>query len=210
MPDIRLVVASPNMLVIRGIVDLASTMQGVIVVASARAPESLASVLAMHQPEVLVVDADMIEAAHGLSLGALPMRVLLLGVRSHLGIEPAFIPQFACGYFNERDAASDVFDALQIVTGCDLPQPLPGAHRCGTSRLRQSLEVPRLPLSEREYDVFLRIGLGQGATVMAGELGISVKTIETHRESIKRKLQLGSARALNSAALAWRRGDDVG
>jgi len=119
------------------------------------------------------------------------------------------VSQFACGYFNERDATSDAFDALDLVTSCDLPQPLSGARRCETCPLRRSLNVPRLPLSDREYDIFLRIGRGQGTTLTASELGISVKTVETHRESIKRKLRLGSAHALLSAAVARRKGDGI-
>jgi len=209
MRDVRLVVASPSKLVIRGIVDLASTMDDVIVVASARTPEALAAVLVEREPTVLVVDSGMMQALRGLRNSELPMRVLLLGIQPHLGIESAFVQQFACGYVNERDAASDAFDALEVVASCDLSQPLPGSRRCEACPLRQTMEIPRLPLSDREYDVFLRIGRGQGTTLMASELGISVKTIETHRESIKRKLRLGTAYALSNAALAWRRGEIV-
>ena len=71
------------------------------------------------------------------------------------------------------------------------------------------MSLPKLPLSEREYDIFERIGHGHGATRMASDLGISVKTIETHRESIKRKLRLDSAHALLGAALAWRKGEAI-
>lgn len=209
MRDIRLVIASPSTLVIRGIIDLASTMDGVIVVASARTPEALLAVLADREPTVLLVDSSMLESLPGLWHSKSAMRVLLLGIRPYLGIESASVQQFACGYINERDAASDVFDALEVVASCDLPQPLSGAYRCETCPLRRTLQVPSLPLSDREYDVFLRIGRGQGTTLVASELGISVKTVESHRESIKRKLQLGSAHALSNAASAWRRGEIV-
>ncbi len=184
-------------------------MNDVIVVASATTPEALAAALAGREPSVLIVDSGMMQTLRALWRPEVTMRVLLLGIRPHLGIESSFVRQFGCGYVNERDAASDIFDALEIIASCDLPQPLPGARRCEACPLRPTLEVPRLPLSDREYDVFLRIGRGQGATLMANELGISVKTVETHRESIKRKLRLGTAHALSNAALAWRRGEIV-
>ena len=209
MRDVRLVVASPSKLVIRGIVDLASTMDGVIVVASAPTPEALAAALAGCEPTVLIVDSGIMQTLRGLWRSEAPVRVLLLGIRPHLGIESSFVQQSACGYVNERDAASDIFDALEVIASCDLPQPLPGARRCEACPLRPTLKVPRLPLLDREYDVFLRIGRGQGTTLMANELGISVKTVETHRESIKRKLRLGTAHALSNAALEWRRGEIV-
>jgi len=68
------------------------------------------------------------------------------------------------------------------------------------------MKLPVLGLSDREYEIFQGIGHGQQ---IARELGVSVKTVETHCESIKRKLGLGSASALAEAAAGWRRGDYV-
>ena len=58
------------------------------------------------------------------------------------------------------------------------------------------MKLPVLGLSDREYQTFQGIGHGQGTQQIARELGVSVKTVETHRESIKRKLGLGSASAV--------------
>jgi len=71
------------------------------------------------------------------------------------------------------------------------------------------MKLPVLGPSDREYQIFPGIGHGQGTQQIARELGVSVKTVETHRESIKRKLGLGSASALAEAAAGWRRGDYV-
>jgi DNA-binding CsgD family transcriptional regulator len=73
----------------------------------------------------------------------------------------------------------------------------------------RSLDPPALPLTERENEIFVRIGWGLGPSEIAEELGIHVKTIETHRESVKRKLGLDSAAALRDAAFAWREGDPL-
>jgi DNA-binding NarL/FixJ family response regulator len=61
-------------------------------------------------------------------------------------------------------------------------------------------------LSDREFEVFRLIGRGTGPTDIARQLGVSVKTIETHRESIKRKLNLPTAHDLLRAAM--RHADD--
>jgi len=50
------------------------------------------------------------------------------------------------------------------------------------------------------------IGLGQPNRDIATALGISVKTVETHRENIKVKLNLASAVELSAAAKAWAEG----
>lgn len=56
-------------------------------------------------------------------------------------------------------------------------------------------------LSDREYEVFTLIGKGVGPTEIARQLGVSVKTLETHRDGIKRKLELPSGRELLRAAM---------
>ena len=58
-------------------------------------------------------------------------------------------------------------------------------------------------LSDREIEVLTRIGNGLTTQQIAAELAISVKTVQTFRERIKRKLDLGSAAELSSAATRW-------
>lgn len=58
-------------------------------------------------------------------------------------------------------------------------------------------------LSERELQVFLQLGLGRSTQEVATALGVSVKTVESHRESIKAKLDLPHANALVARAAIW-------
>lgn len=58
-------------------------------------------------------------------------------------------------------------------------------------------------LSDREIDVLTRIGNGLTTQQIAAELAISVKTVQTFRERIKRKLGLASAAELSSMATRW-------
>jgi DNA-binding NarL/FixJ family response regulator len=58
-------------------------------------------------------------------------------------------------------------------------------------------------LSDRELQVFSLFGRGYGATQLAAELHLSVKTIETHQMRIKEKLGLRSAAELSHAASLW-------
>jgi len=57
-------------------------------------------------------------------------------------------------------------------------------------------------LTDRELEVFELIGRGLGTNAIAARLGVSVKTIETHRASLKAKLGLDSS-ALVRYAVAW-------
>ena len=55
-------------------------------------------------------------------------------------------------------------------------------------------------LSDREMHIFNLLGSGLGNTQIAHSLSLSVKTIESHRENIKRKLDLSCSRDLAACA----------
>ena len=71
--------------------------------------------------------------------------------------------------------------------------------------LRRALERPaggREPvLSPREQEVLHLLGQGLGSRQIAVQLGISVRTVDTHREHLKRKLGLKDAPALVQFAI---------
>lgn len=71
-----------------------------------------------------------------------------------------------------------------------------GAHRSGTGSLIAAL-------TDREFEVFRLIGQGLVNRDVAGHLGISIKTVEAHREHLRHKLGAGSATALNLLAVRW-------
>jgi len=58
-------------------------------------------------------------------------------------------------------------------------------------------------LSDRELQVFSLIGRGFGASKLATELHLSVKTIETYQAHIKEKLGLHTAAELSEKAAHW-------
>lgn len=58
-------------------------------------------------------------------------------------------------------------------------------------------------LTNRELEVYELIGEGLGPSQIAARLGLSVKTIETHKENIKLKLDLSSGNELLRHAMQW-------
>lgn len=63
---------------------------------------------------------------------------------------------------------------------------------------------PSESLTDRELEILFRIGRGQSSSEVAAGLGIAVKTIETHRANLRRKLLLKSGAELVRYAVAWR------
>jgi len=58
-------------------------------------------------------------------------------------------------------------------------------------------------LTDRELEVFELIGKGLATREIAGKLSISSKTVDSHREHIKQKLQLETAADLVKHAIQW-------
>lgn len=58
-------------------------------------------------------------------------------------------------------------------------------------------------LSNREFEVFTRIGRGEDSRVIAGAMGICTKTVDSHRERIKAKLGARGARDLVRRAVLF-------
>lgn len=162
-----------------------------------------------HKLDVLFLDvvlAEKMKAAFD-GHGTHP-RVLMFSPRRHIGLDAACAMDCACGFVRERAPLKHIQVVARIVARCDVPAA-GNSHRCQTCPLQPSLETAALPLSPREQEVFARIGASDGNRAIAGALGLSVKTVECHRESCKRKLGLNSAAQLLAAAVAWRAGDYV-
>ncbi len=64
--------------------------------------------------------------------------------------------------------------------------------------VRSSIGIEKL--SDREMHIFFLLGSGLGNTQIAQSLNLSVKTIESHRENIKHKLDLSCSRDLIACA----------
>lgn len=58
-------------------------------------------------------------------------------------------------------------------------------------------------LSDREFEVFQLIGEGLSTRQIGQRLSLSMKTVETHRQAIKRKLKLRTAPELIQQAVRW-------
>lgn len=79
-----------------------------------------------------------------------------------------------------------------------------------SGRLLRS-QTPRPVLSLRESQILAGLGKGQASRQIAHELGLSVRTVETHRQNIRRKLNLeGQAELIKYAVEHCRDFGDAG
>jgi DNA-binding NarL/FixJ family response regulator len=116
----------------------------------------------------------------------------------------------ANGYLMKKAAKEEMLTAIRDV----LCGQIYVSRDLALRSFQKSLETPQrtrasgnLPviddLSDREMHAFQLIGSGLGTSQIAHSLRLSVKTIETHRENIKRKLGLNSGRQLVERAIRF-------
>jgi DNA-binding NarL/FixJ family response regulator len=113
----------------------------------------------------------------------------------------------ARGYINKAQATSKIIEAIrQVLDGKvylsdAMTEKLLERH-VGPSGQDSSLP-PIDSLSDRELDVFRLIGQGIKTADIAEQLHLSVKTIETHRDRIRKKLDLRDGTDLAHVATQW-------
>jgi DNA-binding NarL/FixJ family response regulator len=112
----------------------------------------------------------------------------------------------ALGYLNKQEAPSNIIRAIRRVLDGKvyLSDELTERLLDGlTGAAKTPGQSPMQRLSNRELEVFELIGRGMTTGKIADHLKLSIKTIETHRENIKKKLQLASGQELTRRAMHW-------
>ena len=133
-------------------------------------------------------------------------RLLVLSAREDpLSIQRAFRAG-THGYLTLDDDSSEVLRALDRISEDHLYASPSVTRSLLKSLATNEIEPARSEvkaLSDRELQVFSLIGRGFGASRLATELHLSVKTVETYQAHIKQKLALHSAAELSEKATHW-------
>jgi DNA-binding NarL/FixJ family response regulator len=112
----------------------------------------------------------------------------------------------ACGYVSKQEIDDTVLCAIRslLAGGTHASEAL---YRHLSRKFMAGGKLGKDPglelLSNRELEVFRLIGGGRSTREIALSLGLSVKTIEAHREHLKAKLNLSSGAALGRCAILW-------
>lgn len=113
----------------------------------------------------------------------------------------------AKGYVMKQEASQRIMEAVEkilsgkIYVSQTVQERL--LNRFSTNATSMADRIGRL--SDREFQIFGYTGNGLGTKDIAGTLNLSVKTIETHKEHLKEKLNLESGKDLRKFAIEWKR-----
>jgi DNA-binding NarL/FixJ family response regulator len=117
----------------------------------------------------------------------------------------------ARGYLMKNEPGDVVISAIRRVLSGELhlSDPVKGKLLGRLARSQNDAAAFSMDnLSDRELEVFRLIGTGLGTRQIAERLNLSVKTIDSHREHLKAKLQLETGASLVHRAIQWMKGED--
>ncbi len=207
---IRVVIADDHTLVREGIRHVLEAEGGITVVAEASTAASALALVLEHRPDVAVFDIAMpgetgLSAAAKVRTEAPETRVLMLSMYDNPEYVLQSVKAGAHGYILKDSASTDLRAAVRAVHEGE-PYFSPPIAAKLTAALRGEVETEQRAsalerLTGREREVLLGIAKGQTNTELAAELGISHRTVETHRESLMRKLRIKTVAGLTKFAL---------
>ncbi|MGB8167711.1 MAG: response regulator transcription factor [Chthoniobacteraceae bacterium] len=190
-----------------GIVACIRQWKGYRVCGLAKDPPTARQLCAELRPDLIIVDLPLPADGFGLVREFARLhraaRVVVISTRSDRETVECALRAGARGYVRR----SDELKALRAACAAVLDGKLHVSPEVEQTLL-SGLAHPPHPdgtgdegrLSERERTVFRLIGRGLGATAIARELSVSVKTVETHQRRIREKLDVGSAGELRKRA----------
>lgn len=111
----------------------------------------------------------------------------------------------AMGYVNKAADPNDVIKAIRDILAGRIYLSEQATHEV-LSRTLGSNDASVDPverLSDRQLEVFRLIGDGWSVQEIAKQLHISVHTVDSHRENIKRKLNVETSAELTRCAVLW-------
>lgn len=170
--------------------------------------------LATHPADVAIIDLSL-KRGSGLDLikdlaTRLPrVRPIVLSMHEELGdIERAFRAG-ARGYVRKSESTGLIVNAIRTVHAGEIfaaPELLAQLAARLVGRPAATAAATPETLSDRELDVFRRLGAGHATKRIAEELGVSLKTVQTYCARIKEKLALADGAELVREATRWHDG----
>ena len=206
----RVLIVDDHPIVRQGLRQLINQEPDLIVCGEATEPQQALATAEAVQPDVVIVDLTLKEGS-GLDLiktlqaqrPALP--VLVVSMHDEALYAERSLRAGARGYVMKQEATETLLHALRRVLDGEIYVSGRMATRLVRSVVqgRSSEDSPLTSLSDRELEVLQFIGRGLSTRQIADTLHLSIKTVETHRANIMRKLHLSHATELVRYAVHW-------
>ena len=196
MKPIRILLADDHNLVRSGLKSLLMGMTGVEVVAEATNGREAIDLVGKTNPDVVLMDIGMrelngIEAAAIISRDKPSVRIIILSMHDTHDFVSQALKAGAAGYVLKDAAPMELEFALQAVTRGETYLSPKVSSQVVQSYVRPpDAETGLEALSPRQREILKAIVSGRTTKQIAYDLGLSIKTIETHRAQIMDRLDI--------------------
>ncbi|MEM9794546.1 MAG: response regulator transcription factor [Pseudomonadota bacterium] len=196
---IRILIADDHPLVVEGVRGVLETYDTLTVVGTASNGEEALAAFVRDTPDVVLMDLNM-PGMNGLAATEILLerhpgaRILILSMHDTPEYISTALRHGARGYVLKDVPTDDIVTAIEHVHAGE-------TYLCTGTAEVLSPQSGREPLTSREQTVLLELASGKSNKAVARELDISVRTVETHRKNIKRKLGISSTAGLTRYAM---------
>jgi two-component system nitrate/nitrite response regulator NarL len=197
---IRLVIVDDHSLVRDGLRARLAVVIGLEVIGEAASGDEALELAQSLAPDLMLVDVGMrgmngIELANALRQRHPAIKVLMLSMYDNREYVLSAIRAGARGYVLKESPTEEILAAIEAV--CNGRNYF--SAQVSSLVMQPVAAVPQL--TAREHEVLLLLAHGRSNKVVANLLDISVRTVETHRLSLRRKLGADSASELLKIAV---------
>ncbi|MFY0660134.1 MAG: response regulator transcription factor [Shimia sp.] len=199
--NIKVMIVDDHPMVAEGIESILESYDDITVVGTLSNGREAVDQLPTLKPDVVLMDLNMPEigglTATEMLLEMHPdLRVLILSMHDSPEYISTALSHGAMGYVLKDVPTDEIKTAIDAVMSGK-------KYLCTGAKgsLEPSEDGAREPLTSREQTVLLQLAQGKSNKEVANELNISVRTVETHRKNIKRKLGISSTAGLTRYAM---------
>ena len=197
-PVVKVLIADDHPLVTEGVRAFLETFDTIEVIGTVSNGEDAIAAIDAQSPDVTLMDLNM-PGMNGLAATEIVLerhpgaRVLVLSMHDNPEYISTALGHGACGYLLKDVPTEELVEAIHKVHAGE-------TYLCTSSeRAVAQLEMAeegREPLTNREQMILLELARGKSNKEVANDLHISVRTVETHRKNIKRKLGIATTAGL--------------
>lgn len=211
--EVRIVIADDHPLMRQGLRQIIEIEPHLTIVGEARNGSEALAMVEELQPKVAILDVDMphldgFQVAHTLLSNKRETAIVFLTMHSDEAMFHAALDLGAKGYVLKDSAIDDIVTAINEVAAGRSFTSLPMTTYF--SKRQNYIQAPddqRLGLSQltpTEHRILRFLADYKTSKEIAGELGISPRTVETHRSRICQKLNLQGSHALMKFAAQYK------
>ena len=203
---IRVLLVDDHAVVRTGFRLLLQSLAEISVVAEAESGEAACQRFFELAPDVVVLDLAMpgmggLEALRRIRARHPEARVLALSAHDDPMHARRALREGAMGFLSKRSAPEALVEAVTAVAAGRRYIDMSLAQKLALAEIEGTAKPPIEQLSEREFDVFIRLARGATVQKIAEDLKLSASTVGTHLYNIKQKLQVSNQSELTLVAI---------